>query len=270
MRELFEEGIGPSVLDPGEALRRAARRPLPKRFYKSVTIGEHAQAFAILLDGRPVKTPAKHELAVPSHPVAEAIAAEWQAQGELIDPATMPVTRLANSVLDGVAPRADEVTADIAKYFGSDLLFYRADAPEGLVARQSAHWDPILTWATDELGARFTLAEGVMHVHQPEAAVSAARAAIPRAPWAIGALHSVTTLTGSALLALALAHGFRDAEAIWAAAHVDEDWNMEQWGRDELALDRRTARRAEFDAAALVLKVMGLNSALGPPRCEQP
>src|SRR3974390_330690 len=137
MRDLIEEGIGRSPLDPGEASRRAARPALPKRFYKSVTVSEGQSAgeagFSILLDGRSVKTPAGKPLAAPSRAIAEAIAAEWQAQGEIIDPGKMPATTLANSIIDGVAPRIDEVADDVAKFFASDLLFYRADGPEGLI-----------------------------------------------------------------------------------------------------------------------------------------
>ncbi len=254
MRELIEEGMGRSPLDPGEALRRSVRRELPKRFYKAVTVEEGPEGFAILLDGRTVKTPAGKPLAAPSRAIAETIAAEWQAQGEIIDPAKMPATTLANSIIDGVTPRKNEVAADVAKFFASDLLFYRAEGPAGLIQRQAEHWDPVLAWATDALGARFILAEGVMPVTQPESALSAARQAIPDEPWVVGALQVVTALTGSALLALALAHGVRSADEVWTAAHVEEDWNAEKWGGDELALERRAARRAEFDAAALVVR----------------
>ena len=165
----------------------------------------------------------------------------------------MPLTRLANAIIDGVADAPLPVAAEIGKYLASDLLFYRAGAPPGLVERQPHHWDPILDWARQALGADFKLGEGVIHVAQPEAALAAARAAIPRDPWRLGAVHSMTTLTGSALLALALAHGALSAEAAWQAAHVDEDWNMEQWGRDDMALARRDFRFAEFEAAATVL-----------------
>jgi len=253
MRELIEEGMGRSPLDPGEALRRSVRRELPKRFYKSVTTAETGEGFAILLDSRSVKTPASKVLAAPTRAIGEAIAAEWQAQHEVIDPAKMPTTRVANSVIDGVALRTTDIVADIAKFFGSDLLFYRADGPETLVRRQAEHWDPILAWATESFGAHFVLSEGVMPVVQADSAVRAASEAIPADPWAVGALHVVTALTGSALLSLALAYGFRNADEVWTAAHLEEDWNSEQWGTDELALERRAARRAEFDAAALIV-----------------
>jgi chaperone required for assembly of F1-ATPase len=152
------------------------------------------------------------------------------------------------------------VAAEIAQYLGSDLLCYRAEAPDGLVERQSQSWDPVLAWARDALGARFVLAQGVMQVAQPSEAVAAARAKIPgdaknvKDIWRLGAVSSITTLSGSALLALALAESALDADAAWAAAHVDEDWQMSQWGRDEDALERRAYRRAEFDAAVAVLQ----------------
>jgi chaperone required for assembly of F1-ATPase len=168
----------------------------------------------------------------------------------------MPLTRLANSIIDGVVAAPTPVAADIGKYLGSDLLFYRAEGPQRLVERQERLWDPVLAWAREALGARFMLAQRVMHAAQPEGAIAAARAAIPNDPWRLGALHAITTLTGSALLALALARGHLTTDQAWDAAHVDEDWNMEQWGRDDIALARRAARRAEMDAAATVLALL--------------
>ena len=224
-----------------------------KRFYRSATAGDASEGVPLLLDGKPVKTPARHALAAPTRALAEAIAVEWDAQEIVIDPARMPLTRLANAVIDAVAAQAQPVTDEVAKYLGSDLLCYRADAPAGLVERQAQHWDPVLAWAADTLGARFILAQGVMHVAQPREAIAAARAAIPAESWRLGAVASVTMLTGSALLALALAHDAIDAEAVWAAAHVDEDWQMSQWGRDELALERRAFHFADLRAAVTVL-----------------
>jgi chaperone required for assembly of F1-ATPase len=165
----------------------------------------------------------------------------------------MPLTRLANAIIDGVADASLPVAAEIAKYLASDLVFYRATSPPGLVERQARHWDPILDWARQALGADFKLGEGVVYVAQPEAALAAARAAIPEEPWRLGAVHAITTLTGSALIALAMARGALSADAAWQAAHVDEDWNMAQWGRDEMAMARRDFRLAEFSAAATVL-----------------
>ena len=258
MRELFDEVAGQSPLDPQEAARRAARAPRRKRFYTSAAVGKaESGGFTVTLDNRPIRTPSGRIVAIPSREIAQAVAAEWEAQKETIDPLTMPMTRFANSVVEAVVDQAGAVADDIAKYFNSDLLFYRAGHPEGLVAREAKHWDPVLFWAADELGAHFILAEGIVHVRQPDQAVAAARAALPDDPWSIAATHVVTTLTGSALLALALSHGLLDADQVWAAAHVDEDWNAEQWGADEEAAERRAARSVDFRAAARILEVMG-------------
>jgi len=252
MRDILEDIAGSDPLDPTESARRNMRPQLRKRFYQRAHVGD-AAPFAILLDDRPVRTPAGHALALPSRALGEAVAAEWDAQQERIDPAAMPLTRLVNSVIDGVATAPAPVAEEIAKYLGSDLVCYRADTPAGLVARQAQHWDPILDWARDTLGARFVLAEGVMFAAQPDHAIVAASAAIPSDPWRLGAVNVITTLTGSALIALALSQGRLTVDDAWTAAHVDEDWNMSQWGRDELALDRRATRFAEMQAAGQVL-----------------
>ena len=251
MREFFEKAAPENAT---EAARRAARPILRKRFYKHASTATDGKLYAVRLDDKPVRTPAARLLAAPTRSLAEAIAAEWEAQRDVIDPAKMPLTRLANSVIDGVSERSAPVAEEIARYLASDLICYRAGSPRGLVERQAQHWDPILEWGRDVLGARLLLAEGVVHVTQPEAALAAVSAALPRNPWRLGALNSVTTLTGSALLALALAQGRISADEAWAAAHVDEDWNMEQWGGDELALERRAYRQAELQAAATVLQ----------------
>lgn len=256
MRELFDDVAGKSPLDPQEASRLSSRTPLRKRFYTAAGIAEEADGFVVTLDGRPVRTPGRKALAAPARVLAEAMAAEWDAQQDTIDPLSMPLTRLANSVIDGVADDVAAVADDMAKYFETDLLFYRAGFPEALIARQGRHWDPVLRWAADDAGAHFILTEGVMHVKQPDSAVAAMRALLPRDAWSVGALHVVTTMTGSALLALALRQGVLDAEAVWAAAHVDEDWNRETWGADEEVAQRRSARLKDYAAAALVLKAL--------------
>jgi chaperone required for assembly of F1-ATPase len=269
MRELFESD---QADNPVEAVRRAVRPVRRRRFYKVVTIaaGENGQGqsgYAVQLDGKPARTPAGRALAAPVPELARAIADEWEAQGEHIDPAKMPRTRLANTIIDGVAAAHGQIAAEIRKYLASDLVFYRAEAPASLRARQAQHWDPIVAWAHQALGADFKVGTGVVHVAQSTAALEAAAAAIPddaiqedailEDDWRLGALHVATTLTGSALIALALMRGAITAEAAWAAAHVDEDWNIEQWGRDEIALQRRAFRFAEFQAAAQVLRVLG-------------
>ena len=254
MRELFEQTVGTSPLDPEEAVRRTTRAPRRKRFYARAGVVEAPDGFAVVLDDKSIRTPSGRAVVAPSLEIAERIAAEWEAQQEYIDPMTMPLTRLANSVVNAVVDQVDAVAEDIAKYFGSDLLFYRAGHPEALVAREAEHWDPVVFWAADTLGAHFILAEGIVHVRQPDAAIAAARAALPKEAWSIAALHVVTTLTGSALLALALLRGLLDPDQVWKAAHVDEDWNSEKWGVDEEVAARRAARLVDFRAAAGVLK----------------
>jgi chaperone required for assembly of F1-ATPase len=253
MRDLFEI-ISPD--DPVAAVRRGARPALRRRFYGKASVASAAEGHVVSLDDKPVHTPARRLLAAPAPALAKAIAAEWEAQRDLIDPAKMPLTRLANAIIDGVAEKPGPVATDIEKYLGSDLLFYRAHTPQGLVELQARHWDPVLAWAREALGAAFRLGEGITYVAQPEAAIAAARAAIPEEPWRLGATHVITTLTGSALIALAMARGPLSAEAAWQAAHVDEDWNMAQWGRDEIALERRAFRFADLQAAATVLDAL--------------
>jgi chaperone required for assembly of F1-ATPase len=261
MRDLLDDMFSNQPLDPNEAARRTMRPQLRRRFYERAAVVEEGTEggkpeFRIVLDGRPVKTPARRTLAAPTLALAEAIAAEWEAQRDMVDPSKMPLTRLANSIIDGVADAPAEVAAEVEKYLASDLLFYRAEGPDGLVAREAAAWDPVLAWAQEALGARFVLVQGMVHVAQPAQSLDAANAAIPRDHWRLGAVHAITTLTGSALIAIALARGALTIDQAWAAAHVDEEWNMAFWGRDEIALERRAARFAEMQAAATVLQTV--------------
>jgi chaperone required for assembly of F1-ATPase len=253
MRDIFEDIFKDQPIDPIAAARKHARPNLRRRFYTTVSIAADESGHAVTLDAKPVRTPARNLLAAPTAPLAEAIADEWRTQADLIDPAAMPMTRLANTILDAVVGARAEVADEIRKYLGSDLVCYRADQPEGLIARQRAHWDPIVAWARDQLGARFVLTTGITHVKQPDAAIAAAAGVIPQDPWRLGAVSVVTTLSGSALLALALVAGAVTREQVWAAAHVDEDWNAEFWGHDELALKRRAFREREMHAAATIL-----------------
>ncbi|MBX3539030.1 MAG: ATPase [Chelatococcus sp.] len=225
---------------------------LPKRFYTVAGVDARPEGFALVLDGRGARTPGRKPLQFPTQAMAEAVAAEWAAQDDVIDPRRMPLTRLANSAIDGVADNGEAVAAEVVRYAGSDLLCYRADHPEKLVARQVALWDPVLDWARAELGARFILAEGVMHVEQPAAALAAVAARVQRypGPFALAALNVMTTLSGSVLLALAVAEGHLSPAEAWTAAHVDEDAQIEVWGEDEEASARREARWLDFAAAA--------------------
>ena len=243
--------------DPIRAAQRAMRPALPKRFYREASVEERDGAFYLLLDGRPAKTPARNPLAVPTRALGEALAAEWEGQGSELDPAAMPLTRIANSAIDGVAPRPRAVVDDLVRYAASDLVCYRAGEPERLVAEQTAVWDPILAWARTRLGGQFILSQGVMHVTQPEAAIAAVRARLeePLSPFRLAALHVMTTLAGSVLIALAHADGALGLDEAWAAAHLDERFQESLWGEDEEATRRRAAREAEFRAASKVYRL---------------
>ena len=251
-----------SALSHDDPVRRAQiqmQKPLAKRFYKAVSVSPAEDGgYAVLLDGRSVRTPARNPLAVPMEKLAELLAAEWDAQAEVIDPSAMPLTRIVNTAIDGVAPDHRAVFDDIVRFAGSDLLCYRADSPAGVVARQNDMWNPVLEWAARSLGARFILAEGVIHQEQPREAISAYAEGLRAfaTPLGLACLHTVTSLTGSALLALAVAMRRLSAEDAWAAAHVDEDWQIEHWGTDEEAFRRRANRWREMQAAAAVLDAL--------------
>jgi len=233
-------------------------RALRKRFYKQAGMTGDAPPYAVALDGRLVKTPARRPLALPDREMAAAVVAEWERQGDEIDPSTMPLTRLANTALDRVAANEARIIAEITDYAGSDLVCYRAGEPAGLVEREVRHWDPVLAWARDYLGHPFFAVVGVMHQPQPEPTLRAVSEHLgARDAFQLTALHNLASLTGSALLALSLEAAFLDADAAWAAAHVDEDWQIEQWGADAAAEVRRVARRAEFDATIEFLRLTG-------------
>lgn len=231
-------------------------KPLSKRFYSDVSIKDGA-FYQILLDGRAVKTPGKRALMLPTGALAAAVAEEWVAQDASIDPASMPLTRFANTAIDAVADALEEVAADIVAYAGRDLICYRAEAPDDLAHRQAAAWDPIVAWAEAILGVKFTVVKGLMPVDQPTRCMNAFAAALePHDAFRLTALHVMTTLTGSALLSLAHARGFRTTNEAWAAAHVDEDYQISLWGEDWEATERRKRRRAEFGAASRMLAAL--------------
>lgn len=241
--------------DPVREIQAGMKKVLPKRFYKQATVIPGAKGgFAVALDGKPVRTPSRQELGVADADLAAALAAEWEAQVDKIDPATMPLTRMINTAIDAVSTAEEEVFEDILRYAGSDLLCYRADGPEALVARESEHWDPHLDWAAN-MGARLVLAEGIIHVEQPADAIRAIAVLLRRyaTPLQLTALHTITTITGSLVLALALAEGRAEPSEIWDAAHVDEDFNIAQWGEDHEAAARRAKRLIDFEAAAQIL-----------------
>lgn len=229
---------------------------LPKRFYTDVAIEEAPAGFEIKLDGRSVRTPARTLLALPNRALAEAVAVEWRSQGSHIDSATMPVTRLVNTVLDGVAINPSATREDLGRYAETDLIAYRADEPERLVERQAAAWDPMIDWVRERFGVRVAVASGVMHVPQAPDTLDALRHRLSGEtdPFRLAAIHQMTTLTGSLILALAIAEGRIDATEAWRLAHVDEDWNISLWGEDDEAKARRAARFTDMRAAELLLR----------------
>lgn len=247
-----ERPNGRAASDPVVSARGPAA-VLPKRFYTAVTVDAADGRHRVLLDGRPVRTPKRAFLALPSRPLADAVAAEWQAQATHIDPATMPLTRLANTALDGVTGRETDVRDDIVRYAGSDLLCYRAAHPAGLVQRQAQLWDPVLDWAQATLGSGFVVQTGLMPVTQPPPTLERLASRLALDPFELAALHVLTTLLGSAVLALAVSERRLDIAAAWDAAHVDEDWQIAEWGNDAEAIDRRARRLGQAISAAQFL-----------------
>lgn len=226
-----------------------------KRFWTNVTIDAER---VVRLDDRPVRTPGRTPLALPTAALAEAVAREWRDVAETVDPRAMPLTGLANAAIDRIAADPAPFAAGLARYAETDLLCYRADSPPELVARQAAIWDPLLDWARDRYDVHFTLVTGIMHQPQPNATVERLAAAVKALdPFRLAALSPVVTITGSLVLALALLEGAAEADAIWTAAHVDEDFQAEQWGEDYLAIEAREAKRREFDAAVGFLAALG-------------
>lgn len=231
-------------------------RNLPKRFYKEVTIGEADGGFDIRLDGRSVKTPLKRPFAVPSRAMAEAIAAEWDAQETHINPSTMIVTRLANTAVDRVREDEARIVTELTGFAASDLVCYRAGSPDPLVERQSLHWDPVLAWVKASHGIQFICVEGIVHHAQPDAALAVVSQALTAEDeFRLTAIHNITTLTGSTLIAMMTASGGLSGGDAWASAHADEDWQIEQWGGDEEAEARRAVRKLDFDATMQFLQM---------------
>jgi len=228
-----------------------------KRFYKEASVVPEEDGFAVRLDGRPVMTPLRRPLRVPAQALADAIADEWNAQGEKIEPRSMPLTGLANAAIDRVAADPAAFAANLSRYAESDLLCYRAEGPRPLVERQERLWDPLLDWARRRFGAEFEVACGVMHRPQPESGVArVAEAVAARDPFRLAALSPLVTVSGSVLVALALAEGEIGLEDAWSAATLDEAWQAEQWGHDPLAAAAHDARRRDFDSAYRFLTLL--------------
>jgi chaperone required for assembly of F1-ATPase len=223
----------------------------PKRFWKAAQVTTGPEGFGVALDGRPVRTPAKAALTLPSEAMAVAIAAEWEAQQGVLRPETMPMTRMANSAIDKVRVLQTAVVAEIAGFGASDLLCYRAAAPEDLALRQRQGWDPLLDWAATRLQAPLNRTEGIMPVAQPAASLDLlTRAVAAYEAFRLTALHDLVAITGSLVLGLAISEHRLSPDQAWALARIDEDWQAEQWGADEEAAAQAAHRRqALLDAA---------------------
>ncbi len=254
-----------AAVDPYALSRRETASTQIKRSYRQATVSKAEDGFAVMLDGRAVKTPARAELVLPSRQAAEAVAEEWNQQGDILRPMDMVLTRLVNTVIDGVARSMTDVRAEVVKYAGSDLLCYRADRPAELAALQAQEWDPVVDWAENRLGAKFLVTEGVVFVTQLpltleaiDRAVFDAAGAGANAAFRLGALHVMTALTGSALLALAVLLGRFEPGDGWRKAHVDEDYQLGQWGEDEEAAIRRHRRWLDMEAAANLARMLDM------------
>ncbi len=264
MRDILNDLEGGPVHNDEDPVKRAQRltKPvMPKRFYKDVGVARSDDGWAIELDGKAIRTPGQRIIMLPTEAAAALVAEEFRAQQDVVNLATMPAYRLVNTAVDGVANDPQAVIEDIMRFASSDLVFYRADTPEKLVSLQSETWDPVLDWARATLGARFFLSEGVMHVEQPKESVAAVGFHLKRDanPFRLASLHVMTSIAGSALIALALEAGELSFEEAWTAAHVDEDWNIDQWGEDEEAQARRAFRRRDMEAAHSLLQTRGSN-----------
>jgi chaperone required for assembly of F1-ATPase len=228
-----------------------------KRFWKEAAAVEGDGNWSIALDGRPVRTPARALLTVAGAPLARAIAAEWQDAGETIDPRAMPLTGLANAALDRVAPNPEAFAAGLARYGASDLLCYRADSPAPLVARQSREWDPLLHWARRRYDVDFAVTSGVAPIDQsPDTLAKLGQATAALGPFELAALSPLVTVGGSLIAALALLEQAVDVETAWAAVSLDEQWQLDTWGRDSEAEKALASREADFRAGARLLALL--------------
>ncbi len=256
MREIIEEAH--KHMDDGFGRAQAHTKvQLPKRFYEKAEVGEAAEGFSILLDGRATKTPGRTAIAVPSRDLAALMVAEWNAQASHINAASMPVVRLVNSAVEGGKGALGATRDEIISFVGNDLMLFRADNPVELVELQEKHWDPMLTLIARHFSVKFQPVVGIVHRDQPEATLNKLKGSLADLNFfAATALMSITGLAGSGLLALALRHQLADGGAVWDAAHVDEDYNARVWGADAEAEARRDKRRAEFDAALKVLELV--------------
>lgn len=231
---------------------------LPKRFYKDVGVAPLNDGFAVVLDGRQVRTPGKKvPISVPAESIASVMAAEWAAQDTHINPVTMPMVRLVNAAVEGGAETVPALRAEIGKFAANDLLLYRADTPAELVAVQERYWDEALVRLARHFDLAFQPTIGIIHQAQPASTLHKLDAALERQGLlSLTAMVSITGLTGSGLLAIGLLHGLFTPDEVWTAAHVDEDHQIRLWGQDEEASERRAKRRVEFDVAVAVIQAL--------------
>ncbi|HEY6916551.1 MAG TPA: ATP12 family protein [Allosphingosinicella sp.] len=228
-----------------------------KRFYKDVTVEEQAGDHAVHLDGRPIRTPARAPLILPTKALARAIAGEWEAQAEEVDPRSMPLTGLANAAIDRVSQDRAAFAEGLSRYGEGDLLCYRAEGPDSLVSRQGAIWDPLLEWGRSRFDVDFTLVRGIMHSPQPASTLERLAGAVAsRNAFELAGLSPLVTISGSLLIALALAEDAIDLDTAWTAATLDEAWQVEQWGEDAEAKAALDARRRDFAAAHRFLTLL--------------
>ena len=256
MREFLEDAA--KHMDDGYGrAQKHARQELPKRFYKDVGVGAVGEGFAVTLDGRSPRTPGQKPVVVPNEALARAMASEWAAQGEFIDPETMPFVRHINSAIEAGEERTPAFRDEIVKHAGNDLLLYRADSPRELVAEQERHWDEALVRLARHFGVGFQPTIGIVHQPQPAATLARLAASLENESLIpLVAMVSITGITGSGLLALALRHGLMTQDEAWTAAHVDEDHNIRLWGEVEEATERRQKRRRDYDAAVAILEML--------------
>jgi chaperone required for assembly of F1-ATPase len=256
MREFLDDAHAHRDDGYGRA-QKHVKQDLPKRFYKVAAVKPVDGGFAVGLDGRVPKTPGMKQVVVPTEEIAQALALEWSAQREVIDPGTMPLVRLVNSAVEAGEETMPALRAEIVKYAGNDLLLYRAETPEALVHRQEQLWDAALVALARHFDVAFQPTIGIVHQPQPPATLTKLAAALEDEPLlALTAMNAITSITGSGLLAIGHRQGLLDAEQTWLAAHVDEDYNIELWGEVEEITTRRAKRRAEFDAAVQLLNML--------------
>ncbi|WP_413203991.1 ATP12 family chaperone protein [Rhodospirillum sp. A1_3_36] len=249
--------VTPSIAVPTKAVDKPLSAQTRRRFYKAVGLLVEGEGFGLTLDGRAVRTPGRRSLTLPNRRLAEAIAAEWDAQGETIEPATMPLTQLANTALDRVTEAREALTDELIRYAGSDLLCYRVSSPESLVTRQKSGWDPVLEWLKTRHGVVLTVTQGLMPVDQPKESLIAVRRVLEEMdPWVFAVVQSVTAICGSLILALALADGLMGPAETLALATMDEGHQMELWGEDREALERLAHIGAELEQANRFLSLV--------------